>query len=379
MRDVYLVRTDTLGDTLWTRCYGGSADDMASGLGAAPDGGAVVAGATSSFGDSLKFYLIRVDFLGDTVWTRTYAGLKNAMCTSLCSSAGGGWVLAGIGWLDAGAVARLVCVSADGDTLWTRTVALGDGASADGIHSVAGGGYVVAGLVIAGTDWNVLLMRVNGSGETLWTRAFGGTGRESGYGVGQTLDGGFVVVGSTDSYGAGGADVYVIRTDAVGETLWTRTFGGPGDDRGWSVETTADGGFAIAAQLIDSGLCLIRLDSSGALLWTRGYGGGGAMVAYALCEISDRGFILTGEVGSDLGLVKTDSVGNAVGIGDSPTPQVPSRKLAATVVRALPLGAVAFDAMGRRAENLRSGIYFVRDEGLGTGGAGRTRKVVIQR
>ena len=103
------------------------------------------------------------------------------------------------------------------------------------------------------------------------------------------------------------------------------------------------------------------------------------MVAYALCETSDRGFILTGEVGSDLGLVKTDSVGNAVGIGDSPTPQVPSRKLAATVIRALPLGAVAFDAMGRRVVNPRSGILFVCQASGVMRGASSVTKVVITR
>jgi len=294
---------------------------MAGSLCTAPDGGAVIAGATSSFGDdSSKFYLIRTDSVGDTVWTRTYAGFRNAMCNSVCPSAGGGSVLAGIVWLDAGTGARLVCVNSDGDTLRTRTYVVGDGADAFGIDPVTTGGYVTSGMVISGTDWDMLLMRVNDSGETLWTRTFGGTGREWGNGVQQTLDSGFIVVGCTDSYGAGGADVYVVRTDANGETLWTRTFGGQGDDAGWSVETTSDGGFAIAARLIDSGLCLIRLDSAGSLLWMRGYGGDDAMVAYDLCETRDRGFILTGEVGSDLALVKTDSVGNAVGLEESRKP-----------------------------------------------------------
>jgi hypothetical protein len=67
------------------------------------------------------------------------------------------------------------------------------------------------------------------------------------------------------------------------------------------------------------------------------------------------------------------------GIEQGPKSQPTSRKLDATVMRSLPQGAVAFDAMGRRVANPMSGICFVRDEGQGTRDAGRTRKVVILR
>ena len=66
-------------------------------------------------------------------------------------------------------------------------------------------------------------------------RNFGGPGREVGNAVVQLEDDGFVIVGYTDSFGSGGTDVYLIRTDRFGNTVWTRTFGGSGEDFGWDV------------------------------------------------------------------------------------------------------------------------------------------------
>jgi hypothetical protein len=55
--------------------------------------------------------------------------------------------------------------------------------------------------------------------DTVWTRTYGGSGNESGISVKQTADGGYIVAGRTDSYGAGSSDIYLVRTDASGDTL----------------------------------------------------------------------------------------------------------------------------------------------------------------
>jgi len=103
------------------------------------------------------------------------------------------------------------------------------------------------------------LLKTNGSGDTLWTRTYGGTGgtdHDGGYSVQQTTDGGYIVAGYTDSYGAGGEDVYLIKTIVSGDSFWTKTYGGSENDRGYSIQQTTDGGYIVAG-------------------WTDSYGAGG--------------------------------------------------------------------------------------------------------
>jgi hypothetical protein len=92
--------------------------------------------------------------------------------------------------------------------------------------------------------------------QQMWTRTYGGTSDDDGLSVQQTSDGGYIVAGSTMSFGAGGYDVYVIKTNASGDTQWTRTYGGKRYEWGYSVQQTSDSGYIVAG-------------------WTDSYGAGG--------------------------------------------------------------------------------------------------------
>ncbi|MCK4303994.1 MAG: hypothetical protein KAY24_07130, partial [Candidatus Eisenbacteria sp.] len=96
---------------------------------------------------------------------------------------------------------------------------------------------------------DVWLIKTNGDGDSLWTRTFGGSGDDYGCSVRLTSDEGYVVAGYTESRGAGDDDVWLIRADSNGDTLWTETFGGSGYDRGRSALETADGGYVIAGEV----------------------------------------------------------------------------------------------------------------------------------
>jgi hypothetical protein len=95
------------------------------------------------------------------------------------------------------------------------------------------------------SETDLYIIRTDSGGDTLWTKCIGGPGSEDGFGVEPTADGGFIIAGHTSSYGAGGTDVYLVKTDQMGNVQWMRTFGGPQWDFGESIQPTADGGYII--------------------------------------------------------------------------------------------------------------------------------------
>ena len=153
------------------------------------------------------------------------------------------------------------------------------------------------------------LIRTDQNGDTLWTKTYGGEYWDAAYSVQQTSDGGFIIAGETWSYGVNSADVYLVRTDSNGDTLWTRTFGGFSTDKGYSMVITNDGGFAITGETSSFGgggglpdVYLILTNSSGDLLWSKTYDEGEYDKGYSIQQTLDGGFVITGYSHSNSGL-----------------------------------------------------------------------------
>ncbi len=293
--DVYLIKTDSLGDTLWTKTYGGTEYESGISIQQTTEKGYIIAVFTAAADNDV--YLIKTDSLGDTLWTKTYGDTNNNTCRSVQQTIDGGYIVVGLTHAPfPNDDVYLMKTNFYGDSLWARTYrrnVLNIGMS---VQQTTDGGYIVAG----GTEgwgaeaiYDVYLIKTNYFGDTLWTKTYGGTEDDIGYSVQQTTDGGYIVAGYTYSYGEGERDVYLIKTDSLGDSLWTRTYGGAGDDRGYSVQQTTDGGYIVAGSTGD--FYLIKTDSTGDTLWTGTYGGSSNDNGYSVQQTTDGGYIVVGE------------------------------------------------------------------------------------
>ena len=349
--DVYLVKTNASGDTVWTRTYGGTGNDAGYSVQQTADGGYIVVGYTLSFSASRDVYLIKTDSSGDTLWTKSYGGAGNDIAYSVQQTADLGYIVTGY-TSSHGAGAQDVYViktNASGDTLWTRTYGGTGDDEGSSVQQTSDGGYIVAGLTSSfGTGtYYAYLIKTNPSGDTLWTKTYGWGLAAEGSSVQQTSDGGYIVTGYTYPSAATTYDVFLVKTNSVGDTLWTRTWGGAGADYGYSVRQTTDGGYIVAgttrlSPLEDVNVYLAKTSASGDTLWTMKYGGGADDEGYSVQQTTDGGYIIAGFTNSfganyAVYLIKTDANGS-IGVQEPGS----GRKVAAGSVRVVPNPFVSF-------------------------------------
>ncbi|MCX6600255.1 MAG: hypothetical protein NT025_01675, partial [bacterium] len=207
------------------------------------------------------------------------------------------------------------------DSLWSRTYG-GDGDEwCHSVQQTVDGEYILAGWTSsfgAGSE-DFWLVKTDANGDSLWSRTYGGNDLERCYSVQQTRDGGYILAGLTESFGGGGDDFWLVKTDGNGDSLWSRTFGASNNDACFSVQQTADGGYILGGCTVTLGgdgySALVKTDSSGNSQWSRIYGGSGWN---SVQQTADGGYVLGGSVVSfgqlyeDFALVKTDSSGGSL-------------------------------------------------------------------
>jgi len=318
-QDCWLLKLDNLdnnGDTLWAKTFGGSGYDGAHRVIEAHDGGYLVVGFTESFGAGGKdLYIIKTDTNGTPQWTKTYGYELQDVGYAACKSTDGYYICGyrdgPIGWTKGDL--WILEIDESGDTLWTKQYGK---AGEDYCISIrkASPGFILSGTTVfsGGGGKNAWLVRIDDEGDTIWTKTYGGSQEDVAYGVNITSDGGYILTGYVDGTGAWTAgDMWFIKTDDEGDTLWTKRYGSAGEDFGFDVYETADGGYITGGmRATNSGnLWIVKTDASGDTLWTGVYGGAGQQSALSLCPTSDGGYLAAGMSmpGStpDLYLVKT--------------------------------------------------------------------------
>jgi hypothetical protein len=315
---MYMVKTDSLGDTVWTRTSGNINDALKS-VRQTSDGGYITVGGTNA-----NVLILKTDSLGNTLWTREYGGptFDGGICIQMTSD--GGYIIVG-GTSSSGGDVYLLKTDSLGDTLWTRTYGGADNEGGVSVQQTSDSGYIIAGTRSIGPGMaDIYVIKTDSLGDTLWTKIFGGIWQEEGRSVQKTADGGYIIAGTTRSFGASNGDVYVVKTDSLGDTLWTKMYGGLGVDNGRSIQQTSDGGYIITGSTEFWGaidLYLVKTNSFGDTLWTKTFGDTAREVGRSVQQTSDGGYIIVGSTesfgagGEDVYLIKAAGDGT-VGIDE---------------------------------------------------------------
>ena len=310
----------------WAKTFGGSGDDLAMSIQQTIDGGYIVVGLTASYGvGETDFLLVKTDERGKEQWEKTFGGTDDDMAWSVQQTSDGGYIIAG-GSVSYGAGKSdfwLVKTNARGEEEWSKTFGGPSDDAAWSVRQTSDGGYIIAGYTEsygAGNE-DLWLVKTDKMGEEEWSNTFGGPDDDRAYYVQQSSDGGYIIAGSTESYGVGQSDFWLLKVGEGGEEEWSKTWGGRWNDEAMSVRQTSDGGY-IAAGLTRSygaGGCdvlVVKMNDEGDEEWSKTYGGPGDDSAMSVQQASDGGYIVAGVTysysvagWSDLWLVKTNMMG----------------------------------------------------------------------
>jgi hypothetical protein len=298
----YVVRTNQFGDTLWVRTfYGTTAGQIGFGVIQAADGNFVVCGYKNfSSSSDCDMHLVKLDDQGNTIWERTAGSSGCQWGQAVAQMQNGNYIVGG----------------------WP--IFIRDSLGLPVSQSSAAYGQVMAiaptsdnGFILSSFSSNTIyLQKLDSNGISVWYKPYPGTMINAhSHSVQQTTDGGYILSAEDPSF----AGALLIKTDAAGDTLWTRHYW---DGDATSVTQTSDGGYAYTGSTWDTAgvidLLLVRTDSNGDTLWKRSFGHSFELSrGLSMQETSDRGFIIAG-YGVDTDgvwhslLVKTDSLGNVL-------------------------------------------------------------------
>ena len=345
--DVYILKLNSKGGVEWQKTFGGKYSDGAKSIQQTTDGGYIVAGWTNSFssGYYTDVYILKLNAKGDLEWQKTFDSAYEA--NSIQQTTDGGYVFAGwtvsLGSADKDAFVLKLDSKGEADTIppEIKIVSPSDGVELGGtidINIDAKDNYDLekVTLYIDGKKvkeytsspykytWDsskategahtITAEAVDKSGnvrtksvmvimdktkDVSWQKTFGGEKDDGANSIQQTTDGGYIVAGWTKSFGSGGEDVYILKSNAKGDLEWQKTFGGKGDDEANSIQQTSDGGYIVAGwtESFGSGkedVYILKLNSKGEVEWQKTFGGEEDDEANSIQQTSDGGYIVAG-------------------------------------------------------------------------------------
>ncbi|MBL7995107.1 hypothetical protein JNM05_07000 [bacterium] len=249
--NVYVIKLDAISNLQWSRYYGSLNDsEEAASILQTPDGGYLICGRNGINGVYYDVYLLKINSSGDSLWSKTYSRAGNNFGSSILNTNDGGYIIAGHTVDSGNEDVYLVKTDATGNITWNKTYGGSGNDIGRDIKQTKDNGYIIVGRM----ENDIYLIKANSSGDTVWTRTFDGYGYWAGSSVELADDGGFLVAGSVLNNSNNSSDVYLLKVSANGDSLWSRSFGGAADDYGYSIKQCLDGGYFITGMTYSYGV-----------------------------------------------------------------------------------------------------------------------------
>jgi len=347
--DWWVFKINDEGNIVWQKSYGGSLYDKCRYATENPDGTSLAFGSVKSNDYDVAgnhtpgendYWLLKLDPVGNIIWSKCYGGTAEEGGRSVIRTLDGNYLVAGYTHSDDGDVSFryggydvwLIKVSSnDGSIIWGKTFG---GTKDERVRSIAqwpNGDFVFSGNTqssdydLDGTTNNgeedVYVARIDSSGHLVWSKQYGGPGQDRAYYCTRDIDGNVLVAGKDSANGGavtgnhGESDVWVFKLKySDGSMMWQKSFGGTLDDEGFRINPAPDGGYIIGATSESSDgdsplnrghsdYWFIKTDSALNIQWTRTDGGPGYDHLNDIILKDDGTFVGIGFSNSDPGTV----------------------------------------------------------------------------
>jgi hypothetical protein len=302
-QDAAIVRIDSLGNIVWVKQYGTPSTDGALKCVPTIDSCILVVGIKEEYSTTNgKLWILKLNQNGDTLWTKSYkinTGGNVPKDIQLCKS--GGFLISGYctTLISADAIAMLVRIDSLGNLLWSKyynNQTLSDFYSC---KEILGGGFICTGGTYTSGQTDIYIVRTDSLGDTLWTKVLGNTNADFGASIIQSQDSNIIIVGSTFHPSLNNWDIVLYKLSLTGGIIWHKTLGDNKENTAHTIVQLTDGNYLIGGttNTISYGYqgLLIKVDSFGDTLWVRTFGNVNSEIGYDVIQSSDGGFAFTGK------------------------------------------------------------------------------------
>jgi len=239
--DVFLLKYNSNGSLLWNTTWGGADNDWGYGIAVDSNNNIFITGSTYSYGAGYDdVFLLKYNSNGSLLWNTTWGGaVDNDWGYGIAVDSNNNIFITGYTYsYGAGGIdVFLLKYNSNGSLLWNTTWGGAGNDEGVGIAVDSNNNILITGIIdsYGAGYWDVFLLKYNSNGSLLWNTTWGGAGDDEGLGIAVDSNNNIFITGYTDSYGTGYRDVFLLMYNSNGSLLWDTTWGGADNDWGYGI------------------------------------------------------------------------------------------------------------------------------------------------